>query len=170
MTIVRSVFVCLFLASGAVTASAQGLNVYLSIPGIPGDSTAIGHVGEIDVMAVSQGLFEQGTGKKKHTACDVNVTKRLDSAGPLLWLATIDQDALPDAKVSVEKAGAKPLVFYEVRMTNVTIGSISSSFASDGSAVEVVRLLPQSVTLSFRKQRPDGSPGGETLRTFSCGL
>ena len=158
------------LCGGVTTVSAQGLNVYLAIPGIPGDSAAAGHANEIDVVAVGQGLFEQVSGKSKGVGCDINVTKRLDSAGPLLWMAALGKDVVPEAKITVEKSGAKPLVFYEIRMGSVTISTIGTSFSSDGTAAELVTLLPQSLTLTFREQRPDGTAGDTVTRTFSCGI
>jgi hypothetical protein len=73
------------------------------------DATAVGHVNAIDVVSVGQGLFEQVSGQTKGVGCEVTVTKQLDSAGPLLWMAALGKDVVPEARVSVEEAGEKPL-------------------------------------------------------------
>ena len=124
----------------ASTASAQ--RAFLDIPEIPGDSVVEGFEGSIDVMSIRQNTA--GTAKKS-AACDVSVVKGLDSAGPALWATAASGLTLSEMVIVVLRNSPDTVVkLYEIRLSNVRIGSVQSTVGATDSS-ETVTLLPQGV-------------------------
>src|SRR5690349_18824643 len=71
----------LLLCLGTTMASGQG--IFMLISGVPGESTAPGHSGWIDVLSMSHGLSRLPAGVANHQ--DMAFLKRLDSTSPLLY-------------------------------------------------------------------------------------
>ena len=162
-TVVRGVFVFIALCAGAGAASAA-TDTFMLVPGIPGGSVARGHEDWIDVISLQQSWPGQA---RKGTSCDVTVVKGLDIAGPKLYLAAVTGQIFSEIKIEVLKAAAEPVKFYELKLTNAIISSITTSGNSTSIAENVV-ISPQSATLSFFTQRADGSPGPPVTATIPC--
>lgn len=144
-----------------VASAATG--TFMFVPGIPGGSADDKHKDWIDVLSLQQGW----PGTAKRTSCDVTVVKALDVAGPKLWLAAVTGQVFAEIKIEAVKAGADPVKFYELKLLNAQISSITTNGAGS-SFVEDVVLSPQSATLSFFPQNPDGSPGPTVTVTVPC--
>jgi len=144
-------------------AASAATDTFMFVPGIPGGSADDRHKGWIDVISLQQGW----PGTAKRTSCDVTVVKALDIAGPKLWLAAVTGQVFAEIKIEALKAGADPIKFYELKLTNVQISSITTN--GTGTAfIEDVVLSPQSATLSFFSQNPDGSTGPPVTVTVPC--
>ena len=108
------------------------------------------HKGEIDVLAWSWGMSQSGTshtggggGAGKVSVQDISVTKWVDLASPTLMLYCSNGKHIPEATLTVRKAGETPLEYIKIKMKNVMVTSV----ATGGSGGE--DRLTENVTLNF---------------------
>lgn len=120
--------------------------------GLEGESRDAVHGGEIDVLAWSWGASNSGTahvgggsGSGKVNVQDISFTKYIDKASPELMLACCNGKHIPEAKLTVRKAGEKPLEYLIITMNDVLVSSVSTG----GSGGE--DRLTENVTLNFSK-------------------
>jgi len=144
--------------------ASAATDTFMFVPGIPGGSVDDKHKDWIDVVSLQQSW--PGT-VRKHTSCDVTVVKALDIAGPKLWLAAVTGQLFAEIKIEVVKEGGDPFKFYELKLINAQISSITTN-GTGPSFVEDVVLSPQSATLSFFQQNRDGSTGSPVTVTVPC--
>ncbi len=152
----------------------MALDMFLDIEGeISGESQDAKHKKEIDVLAWSWGMSQSGSfhvggggGAGKANFQDISVTKWIDVASPILMVYCANGDHFDKAKLTVRKAGKKPLEYLVITMKKVLITSVSTG----GSGGE--DRLTENVTLNFahakveyKEQKPDGSAG--TTKEFS---
>ena len=154
-------FACALLL---VVPAAAPANVYLELPGVPGESQAVGFENQIELdsfqVAVSNPVL-MGTEKVKGkpTFSEFVVTKRLDKASPTLLLRTANMAAFPFARVRVTDAtAAGESTVLRYCFTNVQVTSFSQS--SGGSLPsESVRLSYGTIVQSYTPQAPNGGKG-----------
>ena len=165
-TVVTIVLVLAFVAFGSVRElSAQAtVSSFMLVPGIKGESKDAKHKDWIDLISISETL-DQVTRKK--TACEVQVTKFLDSSGPLLWAAAVTGQVFPEIQIEVQRTNATQLVVYQIRMANAVVTSISTS--SNGTfPIDSVTLSANSAILTYTPQNPDGSPASPVTANLNC--
>ena len=87
-------------------------DIFAKIGTIQGESTDVKHKNEIDVLAWSWGVTQSGSmsygggvGSGKATFKDLNFTHHVDKATPLLLKACATGTHVPDATITVRKAG-----------------------------------------------------------------
>ncbi len=115
------------------------------------------------------GLTQTLTQVRRTPQCSVLVAKRLDNAGPLLWVAAVGGQVFAEVKIDVTKPGDKQPVFYQIKLLNARVTGISTSAsASSDDLREVVTLGADTVELHFFPQRPDGGPGTPVTSSFAC--
>jgi type VI secretion system secreted protein Hcp len=151
----------------------MSVDMFIKIKGIDGEAQDDKHKNEIDVLAWSWGMSQSGTfhtggggGAGKVAVQDVSFTKYVDVASPLLMLYCATGEHIPEATLTVRKAGGKaPLEYVKVIMKKVMVTSVSTG----GSGGE--DRLTENVTLNFGncefdyiKQKEDGS--GEAPKQF----
>jgi type VI secretion system secreted protein Hcp len=151
-------------ATAFVPIAAFAQNVFVLVPGITGGSTDQAHVGWIDVLSITQGW---DSGKK--SACQISLTKLIDVSGPRLWLAAVTGQMFGEIRIEAVKGGEIPFKFYEIRLQNARISSISTSGQKgDGIFVESLTLNSTNLILSFFTQNPDGTPGTPVTTNIPC--
>jgi len=140
----------------------------MDIPGIRGESQAVGFVGKIDLLAYSHGIVmlvnDSQPGSERTFEgpkfSDFSVTKRLDSASPLLNLACCthkDQGTVRIILGRRDQAGnVAPIMIYE--LSHVIISMISVSSGGDGLPVEAVTLNCRQVKWTFAPHQGIGKP------------
>ena len=145
----------------------MAIDMFIKIDDVKGESIDDKHSGEVDVLSWSWGMTQSGTthtgtggGAGKVHVNDLSFTKWVDSATPTLQLACCAGKHYKEAKLTVRKAGEKPLEYLKITMKDVIISSLS-----DGGAGGEDRLT-ESVTLNFAEfkveytpQKADGSGG-----------
>lgn len=128
--------------------------IYMHIPGIAGESVAVGHEGWIEVLAFSFGAFRpddtsSGRARAATEFQPVSVTKWIDSATTDLLLATANGRALPSLQISVLRGGGaadgQRLPYFDVELRNVRV----TSFSSGGSVGE--DRLTENVTFAYQE-------------------
>ena len=130
----------------------MAVDMFMKITGLDGESKDAKHENSIDVLAWSWGLSQSGTGGHgggggagKVNVQDLSFTKYIDKASPQLVLSCANGKHFGEAKLTVRKAGEKPLEYMKVTMVDVIITSVSTG----GSGGE--DRLTENVTLNFAK-------------------
>lgn len=147
----------------------MAVDMFIKIGDLKGESKDSVHGGEIDVLAWSWGMSNSGTahtgggsGAGKVNVQDISLTKYIDLASPDLMLACCNGKHIPEATLTVRKAGETPLEYLKIKLTDVLVTAVSTG----GSGGE--DRLTENVTLNFAKVNVDyveqtekGTPGGK---------
>lgn len=152
----------------------MAVDMFLDIEGeITGEAQDATHTDEIDVLAWSWGMSQSGSfhhggggGAGKANFQDISVTKWVDKSSPVLMLYCANGDHFPKAKLTVRKAGKKPLEYIIITMTKVMVTSVSTGGSGgEDKLTENVSLNFSDVKVEYSKQKDDG--GGEAPVTFA---
>ena len=134
----------------------MAVDMFIKIKELPGESKDDKHKDEIDVLAWSWGLSQSasghiggGSGSGKVNVQDLSFTKYVDKSSPDLMLACCNGKHFGEAKLTVRKAGANPLEYLIITMTDLIVTSVSTG----GSGGE--DRLTENVTLNFAKVKVD---------------
>ena len=150
-----------------VALASPGTDMFLKIGNIQGESQDVEHMNEIDVLAWSWGMSQGGaqaggraSGAGRANIQDLSVTKFTDKSTPELMKMLLLGEHIPEAIITVRKAGERPFEYFKITMQDVIITSMQLSGNTGGDR------LTENVTLNFTKfrvdyteQKPDGSPG-----------
>lgn len=162
----RTLAVCVlalgFLGAGAQEAFAQ-LQIYMRLDMIFGSSTDENHKDWIEVKSLRQVATPDDP---KRTACQVEVAKDLDIAGPQLWRAAVLGLHLRNAVIEVVTTGSEQLKIYEIWLDGVTVAGITT--AGSNAFVEQVTLAADRARLRYWPQQADGSLGSPVVTQFDC--
>jgi type VI secretion system secreted protein Hcp len=134
----------------------MAVDMFIKIGALDGESKDSVHKDSIDVLAWSWGMSNSGSahvgggiGAGKVNVQDLSLTKYIDQTSTELMLACCNGKHFPEAKLTVRKAGEKPLEYLVVTMTDVMVTSVSTG----GSGGE--DRLTENVTLNFAKVKVD---------------
>ncbi|MEN6320479.1 MAG: type VI secretion system tube protein Hcp [Syntrophaceae bacterium] len=152
----------------------MGLDVFLKIDGIDGESSDHKHKSWIEVLSYSMGV-SQPTGGAVSTAGggtaqranfhEFTFTKVLDKSSPKIALACADGTHIKEIILEVCRAGGTEKVkYYEIKMNECII----SAYRPAGNAQSAETIPMEEVAVDYGKiiwtytqqQRKDGSPGG----------
>jgi type VI secretion system secreted protein Hcp len=140
--------------------------MFLKFDDVKGESKDKAHAGEIDVLAWSFGESNSGSThvpagggpSSKVNIQDLSITKYVDKSSPALMLSCCNGKHHRTAKLTVRKAGERPIEYVVMELTDVLITSVSTG----GSGGE--DRLTENITLNFAKfkysytpQKADGS-------------
>jgi len=154
----------------------MALDMFLELTDIEGESKDDVYFGQIDVLAWGFGLSQSGTfhrggggGAGKADFQDLSFTHYYDKASPNLKLRCATGKHIPEAILTVRKAGEAPLEYLKYTMTKCMITSVSCG----GSGGE--DQLTESVTINFAEikeeytiQKDDGT--GEAGPEFAFNI
>ena len=143
----------------------MAMDMFLKIDDLAGESQDKQHAGEIDVLAWSFGESNSspphaggGGGAGKVSVQDLSITKHTDKSSPALLLAGANGKHFRTARLTVRRAGDRPIDYLVVELSDVLVSSVSVG----GSGGE--DRLTENVTLHFEKfrytytpQKADGS-------------
>jgi type VI secretion system secreted protein Hcp len=130
----------------------MAVDMFIKIANLEGESKDKTHAKEIDVLAWSWGASNSGNahmgggqGAGKVNVQDLSFTKYIDKATPDLMLYCCNGKHIPEAKLTVRKAGETPLEYLTITMNDLIVTSVSTG----GSGSE--DRLTENVTLNFAK-------------------
>ncbi|GAA5167575.1 type VI secretion system tube protein Hcp [Viridibacterium curvum] len=130
----------------------MAVDMFIKIGDIKGESKDEKHADEVDVLAWSWGLSQSGTahhgtgaGAGKVNVQDLSLTKWVDKSSTALLLAACKGTHIKEAKLTVRKAGDKPLEYIKITLTDVLVSSVQTG----GSGGE--DRLTENVVLNFAK-------------------
>jgi len=137
----------------------MAVDMFIKIGDIKGESLDDKHKDEIDVLAWSWGMSNSGSahvgggaGAGKVNVQDLSFTKYLDKGTVPLELACCTGKHYDEAKLTVRKAGEKPLEYLKITLKEVFITSVSTG----GSGGE--DRLTENVTLNFASFKTEYTP------------
>jgi type VI secretion system secreted protein Hcp len=153
----------LALAAATLPASAQPVDTFMKIDGLPGESTHRDHPGEIDLTGWSQTF---GTRQCSRAVA----VKRVDRASPGLIARAAANTLIPQVIVSMARAGGpgRSQDFFRATLDLVTIERVEIAEQGD-VLVERVVLAPRSIRLEYRPPQADGSLGAPVATAIACG-
>lgn len=136
---------------------------WLKVGAIVGDSVSAAHPKLIDVLTWSFGAdtsispFSTGSGPSKSKPRDFTFIARMGSHSPHLFKAAAIGTKFASATLYARKASGS-FDYLVVTLENVYVTSYSTAPSDfDATPLDVVRLDPGEVTVSFKAQKPDGS-------------
>jgi type VI secretion system secreted protein Hcp len=140
-------------------------NMFAKIGDIKGESRDAKHKDEIEVLSWSWGVSQSGSvtpggggGAGKATFQDFAFTHHIDKASPLLMKSCATGTHIPEATITIRKAGKAQQDYLIIKMTDVLITGVAMSVAADEpSGTEVVTLQTAKVDLEYKAQKADGS-------------
>lgn len=154
---------------GVLPRAAAAIDAFLKIDEVEGESTDARHPNEIEVLSFSYNILVPpstggggGAGASKPTLSDLVISKRLDKATPLLHQRSAQGTHFRTAVLTLRTAGVSGFVFYQVKLTDVRITSISTigvAGPDNDRPVETVALGFNKIEWIYTPQAPDGSAG-----------
>ena len=139
-------------------------STFMLVPGIPGESADAHHANWIDVVGVTQTLIE-GEHRSAGPQCSIEVRKHLDIAGPRLWLAAVTGQTFD--QIQIELVGSTGQRFYQILLNNAVVASITTT-DDNTTPAEHITLNMASVTLTYWRQKADGTLDAPVTQTFGC--
>jgi type VI secretion system secreted protein Hcp len=150
----------------------MAVDMFLDITGeIKGESQDSKHKDEIDVLAWSWGMSQSGSfhvggggGAGKANFQDISVTKWIDNASAVLMNYCANGDHFTKAKLTVRKAGKKPLEYLIIDMKDILVTSVSTGGSGgEDKLTENVTLNFRTCKVTYKEQKADGSGGPEKI-------
>jgi type VI protein secretion system component Hcp len=167
--LLSTLLICLVGLAGALIAPSvnaqgaekpQGLETFMHIDGIVGDSLAAGHVNDIRLTSYSQTFAPK-------TCSRVVALKFIDRASPALISRAANNQFIPSVVISVRKAGSAPVDFFKAVLESVTVERVDVSGESC-RLVEQVVLKPRIIRIEFRPQDATGQFLGAIVTNIDC--
>jgi type VI secretion system secreted protein Hcp len=153
-----------------------GVDYFLKIDGIPGESTDDKHRGEIVLTSFSMGESNPttigsatgGAGSGKVSFHDFNFTAKFSKASPKLMLACATGQHIASAVMTARKRGGRTggFEFLFVKMNTVLVSSIQTQ-GSDQVPDDAVSLAFAKILVEYKEQKATGSLGATTSFTWN---
>jgi type VI secretion system secreted protein Hcp len=149
-------------------------DIFLKINGIEGESQDSTHKGEIEVLGWNWGVSQassmhagSGGGTGKATVKDLIFLHWLDRASPNLVQHCLTGKHIPEARLTVRKAGGSPLEYIRIIMTDVIVSEVRTAGKSSGERIdETINLSFSKVSQEYVVQNPQGGSGGTVTGSF----
>ena len=149
----------------------MAVDMFLKLEGIPGESRDSKHKDEIEIESFSWGLSQSGSlatggggGAGKASFQDLHFTTPVSRASPKLFFACASGQHVPEATLTVRKAGQVPVEFLVYKLSDVVISSYqeAGAAAGDGLPMDSFSFNFAKIEVSYKEQNADGSLGTET--------
>jgi type VI secretion system secreted protein Hcp len=139
-------------------------DIFAKVGGAKGESKDAKHKDEIELLSWSWGVSQSGSpasggggGSGKASFHDFTFTHHIDKASPLLMKACATGQHIPEATVTVRKAGKGQQEYLVIKMTDVIVTSVMPSMDAGTAGIEGVALQFAKVDLEYRPQKADGT-------------
>src|SRR4029077_5727788 len=143
-----------------------GVDYFLKIDGIPGESTDSKHKDEIVLTSFSLGVSNAGTsstgsggGEGKASFHDFNFTHQFDKASPLLMLACATGRHIPKATMTARKSARGGFEFLFIKMNDVLVTSVQTQASGNDLPAESVSLAFAKIEVDYKPQKTNVSLG-----------
>ena len=149
----------------------MAMDMFIKIGDLKGEAKDKTHKEEIDVLAWSWGMSQSGTthqgtggGAGKVNVQDISFTKWIDKASSNLMLYCCNGKHIPEAKLTVRKAGENPLEYLILTLNDIIVASVSTGGSGgEDRLTENVTLNFAKVKVSYQPQKADGSADGGAI-------
>lgn len=146
------------------TSRAQAQQIFLQIPGVVGDATAIGFEGQIEVLAASFAVANSACVKSSMTVSELAITKNADRATVDLLVAVRDRAVYPT--VTFRFARNDGQVYQKYDLTNAAFSSSNSGASSGSRATESWTVSFSQVVITYTYFDAAGKNGGSESMTI----
>jgi len=141
--------------------------MFIKIDSMKAESKDKTHKDEIDVLSWSWGMSNSGSshtggglGSGKVNVQDISFTKYIDKSSPDLMLACCNGKHIKEAKLTVRKAGEKPLEYLIITMSDVLVTAVSTGGnGGEDRLTENVTLNFAVVKVEYAEQTATGTAG-----------
>ncbi|PJI84245.1 type VI secretion system secreted protein Hcp [Yoonia maricola] len=153
----------------------MAVDIFLKLDKLKGESVDDKYAGEIDVVSWEWGMTQSGTthlgpggGSGKVNVSDMTLTKYVDMATHELLKHCATGTHIATGELIVRKAGAIPLEYMRIKMTDIMITSYTTGGSDDGMdrVTETVTLNFAKYEVTYASQKKDGSKGPEGTAGF----
>jgi len=150
----------------------MAVDMFLKLGTIKGESLDKKHAGEIDILAWSWGLSNNGTthmggggGSGKVNIQDLSITKYIDKASPHLLQYGCEGTHTAEATLTVRKAGGPDALEYiKIVLKEVLVTSVSTGGSGgEDRLTENVTLNFAEVHFDYTAQKKDGTADGAAI-------
>ncbi|MFT3784263.1 MAG: type VI secretion system tube protein Hcp [Nibricoccus sp.] len=149
--------------------------MYLKLSGIKGESTDSKHKDEIDLIswswnASNSGSFHMGPGggSGKATISDLNIVKYVDASSTELLKCCMNGKHLDEAKLTIRKAGEKPLEYMTITLKKVLVTGVQTSGAQSSDRLqETIALNFAEMKVEYDTQADKGGKGSHFSMGYS---
>ena len=153
----------------------MSVDSFMKFSGVDGESVDSEHKGEIDVLSWSWACTQPGTthtggggGTGKVEVHNLEFTKYADKATPVLFEHCCSGKHIPEALLTVRKAGENPLEYLVIKMEKVLISSYSTGGSTgDDRLTENIGLDFAKVEVTYTPQKDDGSGDAAITNTWN---
>lgn len=144
---------------------------FLDIPEIPGEATADHAKGQIDIASLGLGGSQPsaagrtgaGLSVGKADFADISFSKFFDKATPKLLNAMGAGTHFGKATFRGYKHGDKPVLFIEVKLTDVMVSNYHVSGSSGSEGHDSCALTYSTIELEYTEQNAQGGTAGKTV-------
>jgi type VI secretion system secreted protein Hcp len=162
----RHIFAGILAATAAIAAAPAdaAVDMFLKLDGIKGESQDKTHKDEVDVLSWSWGAAKGSAGQRAspNQVCSqqLSVTKYVDLATAGLTNNLVLGSTIPNATLTVRKAGDKPLEYLVIKLNGVLVSSLQTEGSGgDDRLTESINLAFSGGTITYTPQKPDGTGG-----------
>ena len=168
--------VAIILSVVGSAATGNTADIFLDVPGIPGESTAAEAPGEIEVLSFQFSVVSAPTAKpaKSSTACggtekaakvnEITLTKNIDKATPKLAEAASKGEFFPEVEIHFVTATTRE-PYLKYKLSNAVITAVRTTGANAQTPAEVVVLAYQTMEMTYVKP---GDPATTTTATWDA--
>ena len=163
-------------ASAATIPSDPSSGFFLTIPGIPGESTDAQFPKTIDLLTWSFGVTSSvvstttGPATDKSKPSSFVFVARASKASPKLMLTVATGKHLDVVTLDAAFRGEVPINYLRVKLETVAVTSYQvAPGEQDGWPLDVVRMDYRKITTTYTPQNPNGSPGTPITVGFDFG-
>lgn len=151
-------------------------DMFLKLEGIEGEATDAGHSGEIELVSWNWEVTQpssmhsgSGGGTGKARANDLEFVHALDKASPNLFKYCVTGKHIPEAVLTIRKAGGSPLEYLKLTMKDVLVTLVRPSSASEeeGKITETVRLSFTEIKEEYEVQDAAGASSGAVTAAYN---
>lgn len=146
----------------------MAVDQFIKFDGIEGESKDSVHKNEVDVLAWSWGMTQSGSfhtagggGSGKVNVQDLSFTKYVDKSSTNLALKCCNGKHIPNAVLTVRKAGESPVEYLKITMEPVLVTSVSTGGSGGEDRItENITLNFAKVKVEYTDQDAAGAAGG----------
>ena len=146
----------------------MAVDMFLKMGDIKGESQDQAHKDEIDVLSWKWGMSQSGSmhtggggGSGKVNVKDLTFDKFVDKSSPNLMLMCCNGRHYPEATLTVRKAGAQPLEYMTIQLSDVLISSVDTGGnGNEDRLTETITLNFGRMKVSYQPQKKDGTKDG----------
>jgi type VI secretion system secreted protein Hcp len=143
----------------AIMAVDMFIKIKSSEGDVEGESTDDTHGGEIEVLSWSWGMSQSGSthsgsggGAGKVSVNDLQITKYIDKATPTLMKMCCQGVHIPEAILTIRKAGKPPVEYVKLKLKECIVASITTGGQGGGDR------LTENLALNFAEFHYEYTP------------